>query len=283
MSTKRRETKKEKPATGKRKTVSRPATRRAIRKLLTEPGNLPESYGETRVVLLSVDPYLVHVYWEVNPQEFKKTQRKLRKERAHAQTILRFFDITNIVFDGTNAHSFFDIPVDLKSGNWYVHLWSPEKSYFTELGLKTEDGRFFFIGRSNTTETPRAWPPPGEPEKRTLVPKAVAVHEAAPLLAGKLASHLIMEVPAEATAETKIRGGRKMKVTPVPATDILLRKVTELYRPQSIFKETFAPTLPQLQEPFHPRYGKEGDLTDMNEESFMPGISSDSVTSSEQR
>src|SRR5574341_1912919 len=37
--------------------------------LKLEEGVLPESYGKTRVVLLVVDPKLVHAYWEVAPEK----------------------------------------------------------------------------------------------------------------------------------------------------------------------------------------------------------------------
>jgi len=50
------------------------------RELTSEPGDLPDSYGETRVVLLPVEPYLVHVYWEVTFLELKKAKHRLGDE-----------------------------------------------------------------------------------------------------------------------------------------------------------------------------------------------------------
>ncbi|MCK4729216.1 MAG: DUF4912 domain-containing protein, partial [Desulfobacterales bacterium] len=139
------------------------------RELRSEPGDLPDSYGETRAVLLPVEPYLVHVYWEVTSVELEKAKHQLGDEYGRSQTVLRCYDITNIIFDGTNAHSSFDVHIDLKAKNRYVHLWSPEKSYFVELGFKTEGGRFFPIARSNIAETPPGWPAPKTDEHYMLV------------------------------------------------------------------------------------------------------------------
>jgi hypothetical protein len=117
---------------------------------------LPESYDQTRVVLLPVDPYLVHVYWEIAPRDEEQARRRARSLRF--QATLRFYDITHSVSDRSNAQTQFDVDIDLGPGKWYVHLWSPEKRYFVDLGLRTEDGRFVPIARSNVVHTPRAQP-----------------------------------------------------------------------------------------------------------------------------
>ena len=132
------------------------------RKLMSEPGDLPGSYGESRVVLLPVEPYMLHVYWDITPAELDKAKHQIDEDHAQSQAILRCYDITNINFDGTNANGSFDVHIDLLSKCWYVHLWSrsPEKSYFIDLGFKTEDGRFYPIARSNIADIPPAWPAP---------------------------------------------------------------------------------------------------------------------------
>lgn len=150
------------------------------RELTSEPSDLPDSYGETRVVLLAVEPYLVHVYWEVTFLELEKAKHRLGDEYGRSQAILRCYDITNIIFDGTNAHSSFDVHIDLKAKNRYVHLWSPDKSYFVELGLKTEDSQFYPIARSNIAETPRARPASKSDEHYMLVAGDYDLLEAVP-------------------------------------------------------------------------------------------------------
>ena len=91
-------------------------------KLTLQPSELPDSYGETKVVLLPVEPYLLNVYWDVFFTELEKAKHQLGDEYGRSQAILRCYDITNIISDGTNAHSFFDVRIDLLAKNWYVHL-----------------------------------------------------------------------------------------------------------------------------------------------------------------
>lgn len=145
-----------------------------------ETVGLPDSYGETRVVLLPVEPHLLHVHWEVTLVELRKAKYRLGDDYARSQAVLRCHDVTNIIFDGTNAHTSFNVDIDLQAKNWYVSLWSPEKSYFVELGFRTEDGRFYPMVRSNIVETPPACLAPKADEHYMLVTGDYALVETVP-------------------------------------------------------------------------------------------------------
>jgi len=116
----------------------------------TNYADLPFSYGETELVLMPVDPFSIFVYWDFSPKDWKTVQA-----RRHP-VVLRVYDVTNIRFNGSNAHTFFDLQVALDSQNWYVPLWSAEKSLCAELGWLDPDGKFRPIVRSNFIQTPRA-------------------------------------------------------------------------------------------------------------------------------
>ena len=117
---------------------------------------LPENYGVTELILLPVDPHWVHAYWEVTPQTLSGVLTPLGLDTTHVRYLLRIYDVTAIEFNGKNAHSFFDLPVELSARNWYVNLWSSEKSLVADLGFLLPDGRFFMLVRSNVVQTPRA-------------------------------------------------------------------------------------------------------------------------------
>jgi hypothetical protein len=134
-----------------------------------EDGYLTKSRDTTTVVLLPVDPHLIHAYWVMSSDNLENAKLLLGKDQQRAEAILRFYDITYIVFNGSNAHNSFDVPIDLRAENWYVPLWSPEKSYCADLGLRTEDGRFFPLARSNVVGTPRACPSSRKEERYMLV------------------------------------------------------------------------------------------------------------------
>src|SRR6059036_2335402 len=117
---------------------------------------LPDHYGRTELVLMVVDPLLLFAYWEVTPESLGQAQDALGAEMEGARAVLRFYDISLIHFDGTNAHHTFDIAIGLEARNWYVHLWTAEKSYCADLGFVARTGRFHSITRSNVVHTPRA-------------------------------------------------------------------------------------------------------------------------------
>jgi uncharacterized protein len=98
---------------------------------------LPVGYGKTRLVLLPVDPYLIHAYWEVAPEKLN-------------EAMLRFYR--------SKPLDYFDVPVDLQSRNWYIHLWRPEESLYADLLLKKDDGTLISLVRSRVIHMPPAQP-----------------------------------------------------------------------------------------------------------------------------
>src|SRR2546427_11063501 len=115
---------------------------------------LPDRYGRTELVLMVVDPLLLYGYWEVTPESLRQAQHALGTEMEGARAALRFYDISLIHFDGTNAHHTFAIDIGLEARNWYVNPWPPEKSYSADLGFVPRTGRFPPITRSNACTTP---------------------------------------------------------------------------------------------------------------------------------
>src|SRR5690348_13361052 len=111
--------------------------------------NLPASYAKTRLVLLVVDPYLIHAYWEVVAEKLREVKKLARQNKG----VLRFYKATETA--GHSTQDSFDIEVDLKSRNWYVHLWSPEESLYADLGLKRNDGKLIRLDRSQVVRMPR--------------------------------------------------------------------------------------------------------------------------------
>src|SRR5215471_9262604 len=112
---------------------------------------LPGSYRKTRLVLLVVDPYLIHAYWEIAPKK-----RREAKEPKGSQGVLRFYKGGEAATEA--APDWFDIEVDVKSGSWYVRLWGPEESLYADLGLKKSDGTFVPLVRSQVVHMPRTRP-----------------------------------------------------------------------------------------------------------------------------
>ena len=116
---------------------------------------LPESYGDNKVVLMVRDPHWAYVYWEINSRKVAEARSRLESEFDHSRLILRVYDITGIEFNGFNAHSFFDIEIPNVLGNWYVHLGRPNRTFCIDIGYRNQEGGIFSLSRSNKITSPR--------------------------------------------------------------------------------------------------------------------------------
>lgn len=118
------------------------------------PRDLPYEYGIDRIILQVRDPWWVFAYWEVTGYTWDRLKRELGDNFYNAKKVLRVYDVTNIIFDGRNAHNFFDIELGFDSKNWYINIKSPGRAWCVDLGLILPGGKFVTILRSNTVYTP---------------------------------------------------------------------------------------------------------------------------------
>jgi Domain of unknown function (DUF4912) len=254
-----------------------------------EHGELPESYGRTKVVAMAVSPYLIHVYWDLPANQLART----------TAGSLRFHD--------TAEGESFDVNVDLSAKNWYVHLWSPEKRYSVELMVNQKSGPVS-VATSNPVETPRAWPVADVRERFTRVEPAPTIEPAAlpigdsaqsrpphqPMPAQPVrVTEAVERLPVAKTpsapsfkAETPVVEPRVFRppVRPIPAPvnaiDVLRQKLGELYG----LRRWHAPPRPALAavsvEAQRPHLldtieaGVDIDFTTRVESEFSPGLSS---------
>lgn len=119
---------------------------------------LPAGYDMDRIVLQVRDPWWLHTYWEVRGATLSRFRDEMGNDFYRAKRVLRVYDISHIIFDGSNAHSYFDIEVGDGANNWYIDTGGPGRSWCVDLGLLLEGGRFITIIRSNTVHTPLAGP-----------------------------------------------------------------------------------------------------------------------------
>lgn len=115
--------------------------------------HLPEYYGDTKVVLMIRDPYWAYVYWEINDE--LRQREGIERFNHDKKMLLRVYDVTDIQFNGSNAHSFYDIYINDYALSWFVNLPSPGRSYCVELAYIDNRGHFKVIARSNVSQAPR--------------------------------------------------------------------------------------------------------------------------------
>ena len=117
---------------------------------------LPDTYNEDRLVILPRDPYWMFAYWEITEGKRQQVKEKYGKDIFEvSQAILRVHDITGVKkFTGTNSIGYKDIPAFIATRNWYIKVDYPGKTWCIELGLKTRDGKFIILLRSNIVALP---------------------------------------------------------------------------------------------------------------------------------
>jgi len=117
---------------------------------------LKERYGETKIALLPRDPRWIYAYWEIAEAKKEEVRRKRGEEIfSRGSLTLRFYDVTDIVFNGRNAHKQFDVKVYSEIGNWYFQVPESGRTYLSDIGLLTAGGEFITLARSNPVSLPQ--------------------------------------------------------------------------------------------------------------------------------
>ena len=138
-----------------------------MKKQASEPiQHIPWGYGATRVTAMPVDPERLYAYWEITDADMERARASL-PESADTRLVLRIFDTTGRIFDGTNAHHSFDVAIQRSERQWFLTLNRPQSTAVVEVGLVGAQGAYVPLARSKPVDFPRREPvPASEPEWR---------------------------------------------------------------------------------------------------------------------
>jgi len=123
-----------------------------------EAASVPFGYGVDRIRAMPVDPECLFVYWEVTDKAIDRSREELGAGGPSASLVVRVYDTTGRIFDGTNAHGWFDQEVARENRQWFFRIDRPGSVAIVELGLRSEDGSFAPLARSGRVEFPRRGP-----------------------------------------------------------------------------------------------------------------------------
>ncbi|MEJ2683835.1 MAG: glycosyltransferase [Candidatus Sulfobium sp.] len=149
-----------------------------MRQIAWEAGRgFPAPLSSEYLSLSMIHPRLGHVHWNVRERSLGSLIPGRGDVFRDAPIIVRVCDVTDIVFDGSNAHTFFDLHAGGLAGNYYFRVDQPARNYLAEVGLRGSDGSFAAIARSNAVYFDRDRPSGnyqvdglfvGGPQKRTF-------------------------------------------------------------------------------------------------------------------
>lgn len=117
------------------------------------PFDVPDSYGDNKIMLMVRDPWTIFSYWETN----NDVENKVREDIADrgltiSKSVLRVYDMTDVP-STDDARIAFDFELKGWISSWYVH-GDPGRSWMADIGILCTNGEFFRIARSNVVSTP---------------------------------------------------------------------------------------------------------------------------------
>jgi uncharacterized protein len=116
-------------------------------------GDVPEGYGESRIVLMPRDPQWAYAYWDI-PNEHRAQLRS----QGGQQLALRIYDATDLDVNSQIPHSVQEYPCDELAREWYLAIPVSDRDYIVEIGYRTFDGRWLMLSRSAAVRIPPAYP-----------------------------------------------------------------------------------------------------------------------------
>jgi len=133
---------------------------------------LPMGYGENRITAMAVDPYRVHIYIEMTDEAIATARQRLGHGGEWAWFVIRVYDTTDKLFNGSNANDYFDIAIGRATRAYYVALARPNRTFVFEVGLKSHESYFQWVARSNAVTMPAdAMAQPSQPHFITVLPR----------------------------------------------------------------------------------------------------------------
>ena len=114
---------------------------------------LPEGYGESRIVMMPRDPQWAYVYWDL-PNDHRETVR-----RQGGQTLaLRLYDVTGLDENQIPLVSIQEHSCDELAREWYLSLPVSDRDYRSEIGYRTPEGKWLPLAQSSRVHIPPIYP-----------------------------------------------------------------------------------------------------------------------------
>lgn len=116
-------------------------------------GELPDGYGESRIMLMPRDPQWAYAYWDI-PNERKEELRR----QGGQQLALRIYDVTDVDINNQAPHSVQEYLCDEMAREWYLPIPVSDRDYVADIGYRCADGRWLVLARSASVTIPPVYP-----------------------------------------------------------------------------------------------------------------------------
>lgn len=123
--------------------------------LQMEPSIIKQQLVKGEMQIKLVSPKKLILFWDTSDLPKKLIHLYFNGKFAEFTQVIRIYDVTQINFNGKNAHHFYEIAVPFEQGYWFVKGLFQNRSYLAEIGVKMKETEFFPLLRSNSVQTPK--------------------------------------------------------------------------------------------------------------------------------
>lgn len=129
-----------------------------------EPGRegepLPFPELRTRLTMTPVTSREVLASWSLRPDDWRAALEWLGPESVRAVLAIRVFDVSDLLFDGLNAHGFFDVDLGPGESRRTIAVPHAGRSLAACLGVRSPWGYFHPLAHARLCHLPKADPAP---------------------------------------------------------------------------------------------------------------------------
>lgn len=147
------------------KTVQSPT----LSKSVEIPSELPERYGDHRLVVLARDPNWAYAFWDLNTTQVQDLLKRTGQSSTSARWVLRVY--SSALHPEEDKGHYFDIDINVKTGSYYLDLSRPGARFTVEIGVIDTSGMFRATAQSNPIILPLDHP------SETIAPEGTAPSE----------------------------------------------------------------------------------------------------------
>jgi hypothetical protein len=152
--------KKTKKSAAKKSVAAKPKTARSPKarkgRAHSEPveilSDLPEHYGDHRLVVMARDPNWAYAYWDLNPTKVRDLLKSAGQTANKARWILRVYSAA--LHPVEEKGHYFDVDILVQGGNYYLNLSKPGARFIVEIGVIDTSGMFRSTAQSNPVILP---------------------------------------------------------------------------------------------------------------------------------
>ncbi len=116
--------------------------------------DIPQQYGDNKIVLMVRDPWTIFSYWEIRKDVEDGVKAVIReKGLSPVKSVIKIYKASENE-NGQDLTAVNEVELRGWATSWYVHVDEPGQEWLMDIGIVASNGEFFCLSRSNKVKTP---------------------------------------------------------------------------------------------------------------------------------